>query len=52
MKKRFDFGKIDYVGEGKALNRVTVDMEYKEENEKKSVFLFPLLFGTLAALML
>lgn len=35
MKKSFDFGYIDYEGRGKALNRVTVDMEYKEENGKK-----------------
>lgn len=35
MKKRFDFGCIDYEGRGKALNRVTVEMEYKEENGKK-----------------
>lgn len=35
MKKRFDFGFIDYEGRGKALNRVYVDMEYKEENGKK-----------------
>ena len=35
MKKRFDFGGIDFEGIGKAFNRVTVDMEYKEENGKK-----------------
>lgn len=35
MKKRFDFGCIDFEGRGKAVNRVTVDMEYKEENGKK-----------------
>ena len=35
MKKRFDFGCIDFERRGKAVNRVTVDMEYKEENGKK-----------------
>lgn len=35
MKKRFNFGCIDFEGRGKAVNRVTVDMEYKEENGKK-----------------
>lgn len=35
MKKNFDFGCIDYEGRGKALNRVTVEMEYKEDGDKK-----------------
>lgn len=35
MKKRFNFGCIDFEGKGKATNRVTVNMEYKEENGKK-----------------
>lgn len=35
MKRKFDFGCIDYEGRGKALNRVTVEMEYKEDGDKK-----------------
>lgn len=34
MKKTFDFGKIDFDGEGK-INLVTVDMEYKDGDGKK-----------------
>ena len=32
MKKRFDFGKIDYYGRGSRRNAVTVDMEYTEKD--------------------
>ncbi|WP_195395330.1 hypothetical protein [Holdemania sp. 1001302B_160321_E10] len=35
MKRKFDFGCIDYEGRGKALNRVTVEMEYKQNGDKK-----------------
>lgn len=35
MKRTFDFGCIDFENRGKAKNRVTVEMEYKEENGKK-----------------
>lgn len=35
MKRTFDFGLIDYEGRGKALNRVTVEMEYKNLKNKK-----------------
>lgn len=35
MKRKFDFGCIDFEGRGKALNRVTVEMEYKEIRDKK-----------------
>ena len=31
MKRTFNFGKIDFTGRGRAINRVTVDMEYTEE---------------------
>lgn len=34
MKKKFNFGKVDFEGKG-AVNLVTVEMEYKEENGKK-----------------
>ena len=34
MKKKFNFGKINFEGKG-AVNLVTVEMEYKEENGKK-----------------
>lgn len=35
MKRKFDFGCIDYECKGKAQNRVTVEMEYKENRDKK-----------------
>lgn len=35
MKRIFDFGLIDYEERGKAQNRVTVEMEYKEDREIK-----------------
>lgn len=35
MKKRFDFGKIDYYGRGSRRNAVTVDVEYTEKDGKK-----------------
>lgn len=35
MKRTFDFGCIDFENKGKARNRVTVEMEYKEEEGKK-----------------
>lgn len=35
MKRKFDFGCIDYEGKGTARNRVTVEMEYKTEGDKK-----------------
>lgn len=35
MKKTFDFGKIDFEGRGRKCNAVTVDMEYKEDGDKK-----------------
>lgn len=35
MKRTFDFGYIDFENRGKARNRLTVEMEYKEENGKK-----------------
>lgn len=34
MKKIFNFGKINFEGKGK-VNLVTIEMEYKEKNEKK-----------------
>lgn len=36
MKRNFDFGCIDFENRGQAKNRVTVEMEYKEEKGKKS----------------
>lgn len=38
MKKTFDFGKIDFEGRGRKCNVVTVDMEYKEDSDKKRFF--------------
>lgn len=35
MKRNFDFGCIDFEGRGKARNRVTVEMEYKQDGDKK-----------------
>ena len=35
MKREFDFGCIDYEGRGTARNRVTVEMEYKQNGDKK-----------------
>ena len=35
MKRIFDFGCIDYEGRGTPKNRVTVEMEYKEDGDKK-----------------
>ncbi len=35
MKKRFNFGKIDYYGRGSRPNAVTVDIEYTEKDGKK-----------------
>lgn len=35
MKRKFDFGCIDFEGKGTARNRVTIEMEYKEEGDKK-----------------
>lgn len=38
MKKRFNFGKIDYYGRGSRRNAVTVDIEYSEKNDGKKEF--------------
>ena len=35
MKKVFDFGKIDFYGKGRKCNAVTVEMEYREDGDKK-----------------
>jgi hypothetical protein len=35
MKRKFDFGCIDFEDKGTARNRVTVEMEYKEDGDKK-----------------
>lgn len=35
MKRIFDFGKIDFENRGTARNLVTVEMEYKEDGDKK-----------------
>lgn len=35
MKRTFDFGCIDFEGKGTARNRVTVEMEYKQDGDKK-----------------
>ena len=35
MKRTFDFGCIDFKGRGKAVNHVTVEMEYKTNGDKK-----------------
>lgn len=35
MKRTFDFGRIDFEDRGRASNRVTIDMEYKTEGDKK-----------------
>lgn len=35
MKKIFDFGKIDFCGRGRKCNAVTVEMEYREDGDKK-----------------
>lgn len=35
MKRTFDFGCIDFENRGKAKNRVTVEMEYKQVGDKK-----------------
>lgn len=35
MKRIFDFGCIDFENRGKAKNRVTVEMEYKQDGDKK-----------------
>lgn len=35
MKKIFEFGKIDFCRRGRKCNAVTVEMEYKEEGDKK-----------------
>lgn len=35
MKRNFDFGCIDFEGKGTARNRVTVEMEYKQDGDKK-----------------
>ena len=32
MKKAFEFGKIDYYGRGRKINKVTVEMELKESD--------------------
>ena len=45
MKKKMNFGKIDFEGCGSACNSVVVEMEYKTEGEKK-IFLFLLRYGT------
>lgn len=36
MKRTFDFGCIDFEDRGKAKNRVTVEMEYKQVGDKKA----------------
>lgn len=38
MKKRFDFGLIDFSGHGASRNRVTVDVEYTDKGEGKKCF--------------
>lgn len=38
MKKRFDFGLIDFSGHGAACNRVTVDVEYTDKGDGKKCF--------------
>lgn len=35
MKKTFDFGKIDFQGRSRKCNAVTVEMEYREDGDKK-----------------
>lgn len=35
MKRTFDFGCIDFEKRGKAKNRITVEMEYKQNKDKK-----------------
>ena len=35
MKRKFNFGKIDFEGRGSANNLVTVEMEYKQDGDKK-----------------
>lgn len=35
MKRKFNFGKIDFEGRGSANNLVTVEMEYKTDGDKK-----------------
>lgn len=35
MKRKFDFGCIDYMGSGVKQNRVTIDMEYEKIGNKK-----------------
>lgn len=35
MKRKFDFGCIDFEGRGTPKNRVTVEMEYKQDGDKK-----------------
>lgn len=35
MKRTFNFGKIDFEGRGSARNLVIVEMEYKEDGDKK-----------------
>lgn len=39
MKRNFDFGYIDFENRGEAKNKVTVEMEYKEESGKKRFML-------------
>lgn len=35
MKRKFNFGKIDFEGRGKAVNLVTVEMEYNTDGDKR-----------------
>ena len=39
MKRIFDFGCIDFENRGKAKNRVTVEMEYKQDGELRMHFI-------------
>lgn len=38
MKKTIKFGKVDYTGNGRADNLITIDIEYKEKDNGHKVF--------------
>lgn len=46
MKRIFDFGYIDFENRGKAKNRVTVEMEYKQDGDKKVFSVFADVWNT------
>lgn len=46
MKRIFDFGYIDFENRGKAENRVTVEMEYKQDGDKKVFSVFADVWNT------